>query len=78
MSWLTRAYEEIESLMSDPKSVDEVLMKRELINTALSQFEEVHTSPLACLEDGKDKNSLKESFAVQLERKRNFLAKVDT
>ena len=77
MSWLTRVYREIESLMSDPNSVDEVLVKRELIDAAFSRFEEVHTSLLACLEDGEDKKSLEESFAVQLERKRNFLAKVD-
>ena len=58
LSWLTRVYGEIESWMSHPEAVNEVLLKKDLISTAFSRLEEVQFSLLARI-DGESMNRTK-------------------
>ena len=55
-------YGELESLMSHPDAVNEVLLKRDLVGT---------------IDGSEERKCLEESFAIQLDRRRNFIAKVN-
>ena len=59
LSWLTRLYNEVERLMGDSSRVEEVLSKKDLINTTFSRFEGIHFSMLALLLDHKKENPLR-------------------
>ena len=75
LSWLTRLYNEVERLMGDSSRVEEVLSKKDLINTTFSRFEEIHFSMLALLLDHEERKSFEDSFAVQVERRRKFMSR---
>lgn len=77
LSWLTRLYNEVERLMGDSSRVEEVLSKKDLINTTFSRFEEIHFSMLALLLDHEERKSFEDSFAVQVERRRNFMSRIE-
>ena len=77
LSWLTRLYNEVERLMGDLSRVEEVLSKKDLINTTFSRFEEIHFSMLALLLDYEERKSFEDSFAVQVERRRNFMSRIE-
>ena len=48
--------------MSHPDAVNEVLLKRDLVGT---------------IDGSEERKYLEESFAIQLDRRRNFMAKVN-
>ena len=77
LSWLTRLYNEVERSMGDSSRVEEVLSKKDLINTTFSRFEEIHFSMLALLLDHEERKSFEDSFAVQVERRRNFMSRIE-
>ena len=77
LSWLTRLYNEVERVMGDSSRVEEVLSKKDLINTTFSRFEEIHFSMLALLQDHEERKSFEDSFAVQVERRRNFMSRIE-
>ena len=63
LSWLTRLYNEVERLMGDSGRVEEVLLKKDLINTTFSRFGDIHFSMLT-LPDHEERKSFEDSFAV--------------
>ena len=77
LSWLTRLYNEVERLVGDSSRVEEVLSKKDLINSTFSRFEEIHFSMLALLLDHEERKSFEDSFAVQVERRRNFMSRIE-
>ena len=77
LSWLTRLYNEVERLMGDSGRVEEVLLKKDLINTTFSRFEDIHFSMLALLPDHEERKSFEDSFAVQVERRQNFMSRIE-
>ena len=76
LSWLTRLYKEVERLMGDSGGVEEVLLKKDLINTKFSHFEDIHFPMLALLPDHEERKSFEDSFAVQVERRQNFMLRI--
>ena len=70
-------HNEVERLMSDSSRVEEVLSKKDLINTMFSRFEEIHFSMLALLLDHEERKSFEDSFAVQVERRRNLMSRIE-
>ena len=74
LSWLTRLYNEFERLMADSCRVEEVLLKKDLINTT---FSHIHFSMLALLPDNEERKSFEDSFAVQVERRQNFMSRIE-
>ena len=77
LSWLTRLYNEVERFMGDSGRVEKVLLKKDLINTTFSRFEDIHFSMLALLPDHKERKSFEDSFAVQVERRQNFMSRIE-
>ena len=78
LSWLTKLYGETERLMTDFDGFKQVLVKRDMINTAFSRVEQVHCSLLACLEENEEREKADESFMIQVERRQNFMARLDS
>ena len=76
LSWLTRLYNEVERLMGDSGRVEEVLLKKDLINTTFSHFEDIHFFMLPLLPDHEERKSFEDSFAVQVERRQNFMSRI--
>ena len=64
-------------LMGDSGRVEEVLLKKDLINTTFSRFEDIHFSMLALLPDHEERKSFEDSFAVQVERRQNFMSRIE-
>ena len=57
LSSLTRLYNEVKRLMGNSSRVEEVLSKKDSINTTFSRFEEIHFSMLALLLDHEERKS---------------------
>ena len=64
--------------MTDFDGFKQVLVKRHMINTAFSRVEQVHCSLLACLEENEEREKADESFMIQVERRQNFMERLDS
>ena len=70
-------YNEVERSMGASGRFEEVLLRKDLINTTFSRFEDIHFSMLAFLPDHEERKSFEDSFAVQVERRQNFMSRIE-